>query len=165
MGEDMQDVALEKVEAVTEPIINNLGYRLVDCEFTSEPGRFTLRIFIDKDDGAVMMDDCELVSRAVEDVIEAEGIVGMAYNLEVSSPGLDRPLKKKEDFERYRGREIKLKTREPIEGRSNYKGILENFKDDQICMIVDGMKFEIPLNQVSKARLVPDIRWSKGEPK
>ncbi len=153
----MHDVAIEKVEAAAEPIINNLGYRLVDCEFSSEGGRVTLRIFIDKEGGAVTIDDCELISRAVGDAIEAEGAVAMSYDLEVSSPGLNRPLKKKEDFERYRGREIKLKTREPIEGRSNYKGVIEDFQNDKVHMIVDGMKFEIPIDLVSKARLVPDL--------
>jgi len=159
----MHDDVAQKVEKIAEPIINNLGYKLVDVEFASEQGRLVLRLSIDKEGGGMTIDDCELISRAVEDVIEAEGAVGMRYNLEVSSPGLDRPLKTKKDFEKYRGKEIRLKTREPIEGRSNYKGVIEGLEGDKIYMIVDGMKLEIPIDLVSKARLVPDFTKPKDK--
>lgn len=157
----MAEVSLEKVEAVSSPIIQNLGYRLVDVELASEQGRVVLRLFIDKDGGSVTIGDCTLVSHAVEDAIDAEGALTMRYVLEVSSPGLDRPLKTENDFQRYSGREIRLKTREPVEGRMNYRGLLEKFENGKVHMTVDNMKFEIPFGQIAKARLVPDIQKGK----
>jgi ribosome maturation factor RimP len=81
----------------------------------------------------------------VEDAIEAEGLITTRYNLEVSSPGLDRPLKSSSDFERHIGEIIKLRTKEPINGRMNYKGELESVKDVQVSMVIDGERFEIPI--------------------
>lgn len=157
----MKEVSLEKVEAAAGPIISNLGYELVDCEFTSDQGRFVLRLYIDKLGGKITIDDCELVSHAVEDAIEVESITDVSYNLEVSSPGLDRPLKKKADFERFAGSEISVRTKEPIEGRSNYKGILESTAGGDIFMAVDNMSFQIPIGMILKARLVP--KFEKGK--
>jgi len=153
----MDEAVLKKVEEAAAPILENLGFRLVDLEFVVEHGRLILRLYIDKENGVVTIDDCEYASHAVEDVIEAEGIVGASYTLEVSSPGLDRPLKSQNDFEKHIGEVIRLKTREPIEGRSNYKGVLETVHDGQLQMIIDGMRFQIPLDQILKARLVPEI--------
>jgi ribosome maturation factor RimP len=153
----MDEAVLKKIEELAATVLNNLGFQLIDLELVVEHGRFTLRLYIDKEGGGVTIDDCELTSHAVEDVIEAERIVGASYNLEVSSPGLDRPLKSQSDFEKNIGEVIRLKTREPIDGRSNYKGLLEAVKDGRVNMIIDGMRFEIPLAQIFRARLIPKI--------
>jgi len=161
----MDEVTLKKVEEVAAPILNNLGFQLVDLEFVVENGSFILRLYIDTEGEKITIDDCELASHAVEDVIEAEGLVETSYDLEVSSPGLNRPLKAQKDFENHLGEVVRLKTREPIEGRSNYKGTLESVKDGQVHMIIDEKRFEIPINLIFKARLVPDIGGLKEKPK
>jgi len=157
----IMQVSLEKIEAAANPIIKNLGYELVDLEFGSEQGRYVLRLYIDKLGGKVAIDDCELISRAVEDAIEAEKIMDVSYSLEVSSPGLDRLLKKEADFEKFVGSEISVRTREPIDNRSNYKGTLEAVGDGSISMMIDNMRFQIPIGLILKARLVP--KFEKGK--
>ena len=153
----MDEAVLKKIEELTAPILNNLGFQLIDLELVVEHGRFILRLYINKEGEGVTIDDCQFASHAVEDAIEAEGIVGASYTLEVSSPGLDRPLKSQSDFEKYIGETIRLKTHEPIEGRSNYKGILEAVRDGRVNMIIDGMRYEIPIAQILRARLIPKI--------
>jgi ribosome maturation factor RimP len=157
----MKEVSLEKVEAAAGSIIGNLGYELVDTEFAFDQGRYVLRLYIDKLGGGINVDDCVLVSHAVEDAIEAEALLDVSYDLEVSSPGLNRSLRRQSDFEKYIGSEIEVKTKEPIDGRSNYKGLLETAAGGSISVIIDNMKFQILIDMISKARLVP--KFEKGK--
>lgn len=148
----------QKIEGVARPVIESLGYRLVDCELIFEQGIRILRFYIDKQGEAVAVRDCEIVSRNLGDMLDAEDLLpNLRYNLEVSSPGLDRPLKNVEDFKKYRGEVVKIKTREPIDGRSNYKGVVESVCDDSVNLLIDGKNYKVGLNQISKARVVPKI--------
>jgi ribosome maturation factor RimP len=147
---------LEKVERVTRPVLDQLGYRLIEREYTHEHGQWILRLYIDKE-GGVTVGDCESASRALEDLLDVELDIGHRYSLEVSSPGINRPLRYREDFEKYRGALIKLKTRYPLDGRSNYKGVIEEIAGDDIFMVVDGMRFKIPFEALAKARLEEEI--------
>lgn len=146
---------LEKLEAIISPILENLGYQLVDCELITNTGRMILRVYIDKD-GGITIGDCSSVSRSIGDVIEIEDILKKAYSLEVSSPGLDRPLRKPEDFKRFSGSTVKLKTARPVNGRSNYKGLLEGMDGNDIVIRVDGVECRVPITELSKARVEPD---------
>lgn len=148
---DLQTI-LEKVEDLLAPIFGHMGYELIERELQMEGGRWVLRLYIDKPEG-VTIDDCERASRGVEDVIEIEGLVPQAYALEVSSPGINRPLRRREDFERFQGSTIRLKTREPIAGRSNYKGTLEKLDGDEIVMDVEGRRYRIPYRLLARARV------------
>jgi ribosome maturation factor RimP len=143
-----------KAEEILTPVLENLGYGFVACDFILESGRWILRLYIDKE-GGVTIDDCARVSHGVEDLIAVEDIVPISYNLEVSSPGLFRPLRKREDFERYMGEQVRIRTVRPIEGRSNFKGSLAGFEDNEIVVIIDGDRYRIPFSEVHKARLEP----------
>lgn len=136
-----------------EQTVTGLGYELVDLEM-SPKGR-TLRVFIDvvgRDDG-VGVEDCVIVSNQLSHVLMVENI---DYDhLEVSSPGLDRPLKKAADFERFAGEEVQLKLRVPLNGRRNFNGVLKGLRDNKVCLLVDTGEVELDFANVDKARLVP----------
>jgi len=159
----MNESVLKRVEEIILPVLENLGFHLIDVEFLTEHGRNVLRFYIDNDEGKITVGECERASRAIEDLLAVENVVEARYDLEVGSPGLDRPLKTEKDFKEHVGDEIRVKTREPFNERSHYKGVLEDFRDGQIHIIIDGTKFEIPIDLVSKARLVPNFEKMKGK--
>lgn len=149
---DAKKVAGRAFEIVS-PVVEELGYSLVDCKYANEGGRWILRLYVEKTDGSISVGDCGLISRAVDDVLDVEGAIPGRYFLEVSSPGLDRPLKKLTDFERYSGQKVKLKTKGPLNGRSNFKGILTKVDGQEILMSVDGVEYRIPIDAISKANI------------
>ncbi len=158
----MEKEVLQKIEEIVSPVLSRMGYELIDVEWVFE-GAQILRIYIDKQ-GGITIDDCESVSRVIEDNLDVEDLIHSKYSLEISSPGLDRPLKKQKEFEKFQGRQVKVKTTEPIEGRSNYKGDLIKVEKDQIGILIDGMVYKVPFNKILKARLVPDVtelKWNK----
>ncbi|MGQ9499753.1 MAG: ribosome maturation factor RimP [Dissulfurimicrobium sp.] len=140
------------VRALTEPVIAASGLELVDVNYVRGPHGMTLRLILDKD-GGVGIDDCVEISRLVGDVLDANDPIDGAYNLEVSSPGINRPLKKIEDFDRFAGQNVFVETLEPINGRSRFKGLLKGIHNGVISVSADKITFEIPYEKVSKARL------------
>ena len=134
-----------------EPTLLGLGYELVDFEWF---GRGKLRVLIDKADG-INVDDCVAVSNHLSRYF---AVVGVEYDrLEVSSPGLDRPLRKAEDFVRYRGERAELKLKAPLDGRKNFTGTLGVLADGLLALDSDGKMFAIELANVHKARLKPEF--------
>ncbi len=134
-----------------EPTLRGLGYELVDFEWF---GRAKLRVMIDKADG-INVDDCAAVSNHLSRYF---AVVGVEYDrLEVSSPGLDRPLRKAEDFVRYRGERAELKLKAPLDGRKNFTGTLGVLADGLLALDSDGKMFAIELANVHKARLKPEF--------
>ena len=156
----------EKTEkAVSElcgPVAESYGLELVQVQYRREDHGWVLRILVDRP-GGVSVDECGALPREISDLLDVEDFIDNSYNLEVSSPGLDRPLTKPEDFERFTGREITLKTASPIEERRNFKGILEGIQDEVIKIESDGKKYEINWSLVKKANLVPDFNERKQE--
>lgn len=144
----------QKVRPFIEPIIEEENLKLYDVLWLNEEGKNILRVMIESPHGQVTVDDCTRVSHAIEDLIEVKGIIGARYNLEVSTPGLDRPLRTKEHFMTAVGNVISLKTKDAIDGRRNYKGELKEVTDFLITMVIDGQEFKIPLDQVSQAHIV-----------
>ncbi len=147
---------IEKIRALTLPVLEALGYELIDVRYVVEQGRPVLRIFIDCE-GGVKVGDCERASRELETLLEVEGGIGERYYLEVSSPGLDRPLVKEADFVRFAGKVASVKTRTPVEeygGRRNYKGLLKGVEEGRAVMVIDGQEFRVPLNLIERAHLV-----------
>jgi len=139
---------------VIEPVITGMGYELVGVQ-ASNGGRF-LRLFIDKPQG-INVDDCAAVSRQLARVFEVEGI---DYDrLEVSSPGLDRPLRKAADFERFAGSRVDVKMRAPdASGRKRFNGLLKGVQDGAALVDVEGREVALRLDDMDRARLVPDLR-------
>ena len=153
------DMGLEsnpRVRELIEPAVRMLGYDLVAVEHFSYGGGQTLRIYIDKE-GGVTIDDCERVSHQVSGILDVEEAIEGRYVLEVSSPGLDRPLSAARDFERFSGRQVKLRTYAPINGQRNFKGLLQGLDNGQVLIEVEGRRVSLPLDGIEKARLVPEV--------
>jgi ribosome maturation factor RimP len=147
----------KKAEALLESLLEAEGLSLVDISFKWEPGGWVLRVLIDKKQG-VTLEDCALVSREFGQLMDVENIIPTSYRLEVSSPGLDRPLKKEADFIAYTGRRVRIKTRDPIAGRRNFKGDLLGCAEGTIQVRVEGSEvFTIPLSAILKANLEPEL--------
>jgi ribosome maturation factor RimP len=152
-----RDEIVEKVRAIAAPLAAAEGMELVDVELGSVGGRTTLRLYIDRD-GGVSLDDCTNVSRAVSAALDVEDPVEGAYDLEVSSPGLDRPLRTPEHFLEFAGELVRVKAYGPIpelENRKTFVGPLRGFEDGSVLVEVDGHLFRVPLAQVAKAHLEP----------
>ena len=146
-------------QSVTELIESGLladGLELVDVEFKKEGKNWILRIYIDRE-GGVTIADCQKVSRLAGDLIEVEEVIEPVYTLEVSSPGLNRVLKKEKDFLKYSGKKIYVQCHAPMDGRKKFTGILTGFIDQSIHLEMDGQHYTIPLNLVAKANLVIEI--------
>lgn len=145
----------EQLLGLLEPVVGGLGYELVELEFNPSAKRALLRAFIDRRDGEpVTLDDCEAASRALESVLDAGDVIPRAYQLEVSSPGFDRPLRTQAHFERQVGNEVRLETAVPLEGRRRFRGRLLAVRAATLDVEVDGKNWAIPLGIVRKARLV-----------
>jgi len=150
---------VEKVRAIAAPLAAGEGLELVDVELGGAGGRTTLRLYIDRN-GGVSLDDCTSVSRAVSAALDVEDPIQGAYDLEVSSPGLDRPLRTPEHFENYAGEKVRVKAYGPIaelESRKTFVGMLRGFEDGRALVEVDGKLFPIPLEQIAKAHVEPRL--------
>ena len=145
----------DELHKLIEPTIVRLGYELTDLEARLSGQGGLLRLTIDKSDG-IDLDDCEKVSHAVSAVLDVEDPVAGNYNLEVSSPGLDRKLTKVEHFQRFEGETLKVTMRFPIEGRRRFRGRLVSSNDENIVVEVDGESHSLPLAMLDTARLVTD---------
>ena len=152
-----------RAEELATPILANLGYGIVASEFCFEEGRWLLRVYIDKE-GGVTIADCVRASHSIEDIILVEDFIPVSYNLEVSSPGIFRPLRSRGDFEKYVGQRARIKTLEPVDGRSNFRGIIAGFEQGSVAISIDGTKFLVPMEKIGKAKLDPEeIMPGKGE--
>lgn len=127
-------ILLDKIYNVLDPAVEGLGYDLVDVEYLTEGGRKLLRVYIDKDVVGVNIDDCVKVTREISPILDVEDLIGERYSLEVSSPGAERAIRKDKDFQKAIGKKITVKTREPVNGRQNFKVILKSFNDKEIVV-------------------------------
>jgi ribosome maturation factor RimP len=144
---------INEVSLLVESLVQASDMELVDVEFRFENGRWTLRVFIDKKEG-VTLDDCAYISRELGDLIETEDIIDYKYVLEISSPGLNRPLKKENDFVRSIGKMVTLKMSRPINTRKNVAGRLTHVREGMITILMeDNTSVELPLGEIEKARL------------
>lgn len=137
------------------PAAGEAGYELVEIEFSPASGRALLRIFIDRLDGRpVTVEDCALASRAIGEALDAQDPIGRAYDLEVSSPGFDRPLRTRAHFERFLGSEARVELAAAVEGRKRFRGRLVALAGEDLVIEVDGREWRLPLSKLHKARLV-----------
>ncbi len=144
-----------KLLGLLEPVVAGLGYELVEIEFSSSGRSSLVRVYIDRTDGGgVGLDDCERASRSIGAVLDAEDPIGHEYQLEVSSPGFDRPLRTAAHFVRFAGNEARIELAAPIEGRRRFKGRLGQVEAGMVSIEVDRKEWKLPLSGISKARLV-----------
>lgn len=145
------------VEEFTKPITDELNYELVDVEFVKEAGNWYLRIYLDKD-GGITIEDCKAVSERVSDILDEKDPIRESYILEVSSPGLTRPLKKEKDFIRNEGHEVEIGLFKELEGSKKYEGTLKGVDEEgNVKLQVDDKLILIQRNLISSAKLKIDF--------
>jgi ribosome maturation factor RimP len=141
------------------------GLELIDVEYQREPGGWVLRVLIDRQPGGITIGDCTDISREIGDVLEVKDIMAFPYRLEVSSPGVNRPLKKVQDFEQHLGETVSITTLEPLDGRKHFKGKLSGLHGDLVEVAIDGQGLTVPLAAVKKARVEYDFDKDKHQKK
>ncbi|MCE2391801.1 MAG: ribosome maturation factor RimP [Proteobacteria bacterium] len=163
----------ENLRAIVEPVVEDHGLELVDAGIQAGRGRARVRVVIDTraGDGRVLLDQCAEVSREIGHGLDARDAIAGAYLLEVTSPGVDRVLARKKDFERAVGSRVAIETREPLEGRRRFRGPLESFDGREVRVRVDRALFAIPFESIAKASAVgrvpaapPDARMRAKRP-
>ena len=150
----MSDHVIDKVRAFAEALLPTMGLELVDVQFRREGHGWVLRLFIDREEG-VTVDHCADVSREIGQFLDVEDLIDHAYHLEVSSPGLERPLKTVRDFQRFCGSKAKIRLHESLGDRKVFIGILSEATDEAIRLdLEDGSSIRLTFDQISRARLV-----------
>ena len=148
---------MQDLTALFEPVIQSMGYELVGVEFQGSVQHGTLRVYIDHENG-IGVDDCAAISRQISAILDVEEPIQQAYDLEVSSPGLNRPLFKPADYELFTDRLVKIKMAVPVDGRRNFKGVIQGVKQSKIVQVmVDNESYELPINDIAKANLIRKI--------
>jgi len=142
----------ELIAEVAEPLVEERELELVDVEYKKEGENWILRVFIDKE-GGVSLDDCQAISRSLSDTLDANDPIENSYLLEVSSPGIDRPLKTERDFKRFTGKLIDVSTYAPINGEKKLTGELLGLEDDEVKIKIDDQEVIIPRDKIAQTRL------------
>jgi ribosome maturation factor RimP len=144
-----------EIARLIEPTLNAMGYELVRVQFAGGQHRPTLQIMAERTDRQAMaVEDCAEISRSLSAILDVEDPVPGSYLLEVSSPGIDRPLIRPADYERFAGFEARLETREPIEGRRRFRGRLLGLEGDCVRLEEQGAEYRLPLERINKAKLL-----------
>lgn len=145
-----------KTEELVMPLIEQNNFELVDVEYVKEGGNWYLRVYIDKE-GGINLDDCELISRALSDMLDEKDYIEEAYILEVSSPGLGRPLKKDKDLQRSLMSEVEIKLYRLKDGQKDYRGILKSYDKDEIIIEENGKEIVFKRSDIALIRLAFDF--------
>ena len=153
------DATIRRVWELAAPLAEGEGMEIVDIEFRAEGtrGGRVLRLYMDKE-GGPSVDDLSRVSRRLSDLLDSEDAIAGAYTLEVSSPGINRPLKRPEHFARFVGKRIRVRTRDMIEGRRSFVGILGQVLGDSVILTQEGKQYQIPFSMIDKSNYEHD--WS-----
>lgn len=153
MAKAKDDVVL-RFREVVEPVLASLGYDCVHVELTVEHGRKIARLYIDRTDGqATSLEDCVRATRELDPALDVADVIPSRYELEVSSPGINRPLSRRMDFEKFKGQKVAVRTFEKVGDRRNFLGTLLGMEGDEIRIDVDGREMRVPFEEVSKAHL------------
>ena len=143
------------IARLVEPVLQSMGYELVRVHYGSGSGRPTLQIMAERQDRRAMtVDDCAEISRTISALLDVEDPLEEAYMLEVSSPGIDRPLVRPADYQRFAGFEARLELTQPVEGRKRFRGRIGELVDGRVRIIEEAGDFRVPLEQINKAKLV-----------
>lgn len=144
----------DQLKALIEPVVEALDCQLWGLEYFSQGRHSTLRIYIDSENG-IGLAECEKVSRQVSSVMDVEDPIAGEYTLEVSSPGVDRPLYTIEQFTKYVGEQVDVRLRIPFEGRRKFSGLLSGVENDEVLVVVDNEEYLLPIESIDKANIVP----------
>ena len=147
-----------RTTAILEPIAQANNLEIVDVEFVKEAGTWYLRAYLDKE-GGVNIDDCEVVSRALSDVLDEQDFIEESYILEVSSPGLDRPLKKEKDFERSLGKEVEVRTFKAVDDCKEFAGELKAYDADTVTIVAEDREIVFDRKNIALIRLSFDFEF------
>jgi ribosome maturation factor RimP len=159
MRKDLEDLWL-----LAEPHVRDAGFDLIEVQFGREPTGPVLRLFIDRpaaegETQGVTHEDCERVSRDVSAALDVADRIPHAYQLEVSSPGLDRPLRRERDFARFAGESARIRLNEGVEGRRNFTGVIRGAGNGRVEIACEGRSYDLPIGDIARANLVPD--WER----
>lgn len=146
----------ERLTELFDPVVAALGCELWGVEYLTQGRRSLLRVYIDKEEG-IGVEDCERVSRQVSSVLDVEDPIHTEYTLEVSSPGMDRPLFKLSQFESSVGEQVAVRLRQPFEGRRKFTGLLKGIENEEIVLEVDSEEYVLPYELIDKANIVPQF--------
>jgi ribosome maturation factor RimP len=150
---------------LVEPHVKGAGLDLVELEWTRDPSGWLMRVYMDRpgvdpsdpSTGVpVSFEDCERVSRDISAALDVADVISHTYRLEVSSPGIDRPLRRTQDFQRFTGQKVKVRTTDAVDGRKNFSGTIRDAHDGVVEIESDGRSFQVPLEVIARAHLVPD---------
>lgn len=154
----MKPVDIKQLSALIEPVVAARGYELVDVEWTRQGPGWVVRVYIDLPGAGVTLEDCARVSRELSPTLDVSDLIHIPYTLEVSSPGLDRPLKKEADFRRFVGKKAKIRTRHAVgESRRNFSGVLLGVEAGKVRIDVGDATYDVPLGDVERAHLVVEL--------
>lgn len=151
-----KEIYEQKAEVLVTPIVEKYGFELVDVEYVKEGGNFYLRAYVDKP-GGITVDDCETVSREFSDKLDEADFIDEAYIMEVSSPGLGRPLKKEKDFRRSMGEEVEIRTYRPINREKEFYGILTAYDENSVTIDCEGEEKIFQKADIALIRLAFDF--------
>lgn len=155
----MKPIDVKTLTALAEPVVTGHGYELVELEWKHEANAWVLRLYIDKQPGGVSLDDCANISRELSAVLDVSDKLEVAYTLEVSSPGLNRPLRREADFRRFVGKKAKIRTLHPVgESRRNFAGTLIAVENGKVQIDVGDQVCEVPVEDVEKANLIYELK-------
>lgn len=147
----------DKLEALLAPLVEDLGYEFVGIEYQSNPKNRLIRLYIDRPEVGIGVDDCERVSHEVSALLDVEDPVSGQYTLEVSSPGIERPLFTGAHFARFVGEVARVMMAVPVEGRRKFKGPIVSADDEQVVLEVDGERHTLTVADIQRANLAPDV--------
>lgn len=141
-----------RLRQVSDPIVQSFGAQIVDVKISYVPGRLILTLFVDKPGGGIMLEECGVINRAISDALESQDLFAGSYIVEVSSPGIDRPLATKEDFNRAMNKEVRFFLSEKVNGKLEWAGQVLRVDDSHVYIAVDGQELAIALSFINKAR-------------
>ena len=146
------EYVFQLISPLFEPQAPLAAYELIDVEYKKEGANWYLRVFLDKDKG-ITLDDCQHANRYIEDILDTKDPIPTSYFLEVSSPGIERPLKKESDFMRFSGQMVRIKTYAPFDGKKEFVGKLKELKEQQLIIYIDSNETKIPYDMVASVNL------------
>ena len=156
MEKNNKENILKKIETIVVPVVEEMGLSLIDIEYLQDGGYWYVRIYVENLEGDITLEDCAIISNKIDEDIDK--LIEQRFFLEVSSPGIERPLKKIEDYNRFKGEKIKLSLKHKVEDNKNFEGIIADCKDSNIYLeMEDGKIMEIPFSEVRKANLVSEF--------